>query len=182
MPTGLKRYHQSGQSHFVTFSCYHRQPKFVDATIYGLFPVCLENMRRLFAMRIYGYVVMPEHVHLLVSEPKQGTLADAIHYLKLSFAKLIRSRATAQVSVQKQDANLGHQSSSFWQKRYHDRNLRDVQEFTVKLRYLHRNPVKRGLVKEPGDWKWSSFRHYAFREMGVVEIESEWTARDRELR
>ena len=108
MPTGLKRYHQSGQSHFVTFSCYHRQPKFVDATIYGLFPVCLENMRRLFAMRIYGYVVMPEHVHLLVSEPKQGTLADAIHYLKLSFAKRVRGLCRAQVSVQKQDANLGH--------------------------------------------------------------------------
>ncbi len=52
----------------------------------------------------------------------------------------------------------------------------------MKLRYLHRNPVKRGLVKDPGEWEWSSFRHYAFREMGVVEIESEWTARDRELK
>ena len=52
----------------------------------------------------------------------------------------------------------------------------------MKLRYLHRNPVKRGLVKEPGDWEWSSFRHYAFRENGVVEIESEWTGRDRELK
>ena len=51
----------------------------------------------------------------------------------------------------------------------------------MKLRYLHRNPVKRELVKEAKDWRWSSFRHYAFREMGVVEIESEWTARDRDL-
>ena len=74
--------------------------------------------------------------------------------------------------------NLG--SGPFWQKRYHDRNVRDAHEFAVKLRYLHRNPVKRGLVKGPRDWKWSSFRHYALREIGVVEIESEWTARDRE--
>jgi hypothetical protein len=44
------------------------------------------------------------------------------------------------------------------------------------------NPVKRGLVKEAGDWKWSSLRHYALRENGVLEIESEWTARDRELK
>ena len=50
----------------------------------------------------------------------------------------------------------------------------------MKLGYIHQNPVKRGLVKAAEDWKWSSFRHYAFREMGVVEIESEWTARDRE--
>ena len=68
----------------------------------------------------------------------------------------------------------------FWQKRYYDRNVRDYREFTIKLRYLHRNPVKRGLVNDPADWKWSSFRHYAFPEIGVVEIESEWTARDRE--
>lgn len=50
------------------------------------------------------------------------------------------------------------------------------------LNWLGWKPVKRGLVRDPGDWKWSSFRHYAFREMGVVEIESEWTGRDRELK
>lgn len=55
-----------------------------------------------------------------------------------------------------------------------------MREFIEKLRYTHRNPVKRGLVKEPGDWKWSSFRHHTRREIGPVEIESEWTARDRE--
>ena len=62
-------------------------------------------------------------------------------------------------------ANLGSENPNpFWQKRYYDRNVRDAREFAVKLRYLHRNPVKRGLVKEPGDWEWSSFRHYALRE------------------
>ena len=134
-------------------------------------------------------------MHLLVSEPEHGTLAEAMHYLKLSFSKRARSLTGAQVSVQTMDANpsagsgqaLGHQQQNsecepFWQKRYYDRNVRSVREFGIKLRYLHRNPVKRGLVREPGDWKWSSFRHYAFREMGVVEIESEWTGRDRELK
>jgi hypothetical protein len=58
--------------------------------------------------------------------------------------------------------------------------VRDYHEFTVKLRYLHRNPVERGLVVNPEDWKWSSYRHYALRETGVVEIESQWTATDRE--
>jgi putative transposase len=121
-------------------------------------------------MGVYGYVVMPEHVHLLLSEPEKGFLADAIHYLKLSFSKRLTHRCRYKPE------------GSFWQKRYYDRNVRNWREFTVKLRYLHRNPVKRGLVKNPADWKWSSFRHYAFREIGVVEIESEWTARDRELK
>ena len=90
-----------------------------------------------------------------------------MHYLKLSFAKGLRSRSP-------------EQSGTFWQKRYYDRNVRDHREFTVKLRYLHRNPVKRGLDRSPEEWKWSSYRHYALRETGIVEIESEWTARDRE--
>ena len=137
-------------------------------------------------------------VHLLLSEPEHGTLAVAIHYLKLSFAKRLRgqrigapsSRVGAPepaLSLSKGSplfwANLGSEKlGSLWQKLYYDRNVRDAQEFAVKLRYLHRNPVKRGLVKEPGDWEWSSFRHYALRENGVVEIESEWTGRDRELK
>ena len=168
MTRGLERFHQSGQSHFLTFSCYRRQARFSSPARYDQFVLCLERMRRKFSMRVYGYVVMPEHIHLLVSEPDRQTLADAIHYLKLSFAKQLRRTAS--------------EPESFWQKRYYDRNVRDAEEFAVKLRYLHRNPVKRGLVKELGDWKWSSFRHYALRESGVVEIESEWTARDRETK
>jgi putative transposase len=70
--------------------------------------------------------------------------------------------------------------AQLWQKRYYDRNVRDHREFLEKLRYIHRNPVKRGLVQRPEDWPWSSFRHYAEGEVGVVEIESQWTARQRE--
>jgi putative transposase len=158
---GLKRFQQSAQSHFVTFTCYHRRRGFDSPAVYDLFVQVLEEMRCSFGLCVYGYVIMPEHVHLLLSEPQRGLLADAMHYLKLSFAK-----------------RLG--SGVFWQKRYYDRNVRDEPEFREKLRYIHRNPVKRGLVVEPGDWRWSSFRHYALRERGVVEIESEWTARDRE--
>lgn len=87
MPYGLKRFQQSAQSHFVTFTCYHRQPGFSSPAARDLFIEILERMRCRFALCIYGYVVMPEHVHLLVSEPRQGLLADAMHYLKLSFAK-----------------------------------------------------------------------------------------------
>ena len=59
---------------------------------------------------------MPEHVHLLVNEPPCATVADAVHYLKLSFAKRVQSLVMAG-------------SGSFWQKRYYDRNVRDAEEF-----------------------------------------------------
>ena len=181
MPHGLKRLQQSAQSHFVTFTCYHRRRGFETPCVYELFIHVLEEMRCHFALCVYGYLVMPEHVHLLLSEPQRGLLADAIHYLKLSFAK----RLVAQVRAPLLGANLGSSSQHlasgvFWQKRYYDRNVRDEREFVEKLRYIHRNPVKAGLCNLPEDWQWSSFRHYALREKGVVEIESEWTARDRE--
>ena len=106
---------------------------------------------------------MPEHVHLLVSEPRQAVLAKALQALKLSVAVQQLPRP-------------------FWQRRYYDFNVFNPDKRTEKLRYMHRNPVKRGLVNEPLEWAWSSFRHYASGVDGKVEIESEWTAARRDRR
>jgi hypothetical protein len=78
MPWGLTRYHHSGQSYFVTFSCYQRRPLFMTDASRRLFENALERVRRSFRLRVYGYVVMPEHIHLLVSEPERDTLADVL--------------------------------------------------------------------------------------------------------
>jgi len=164
MPWGLKHFQQTRQIHFLTFSCYHRQPKFTNATARDTFVSALERVRENYGLCIYGYVVMPEHVHLLVSEPERSTLAQAIKSLKQGVARRLALRA----------------ADSFWQARYYDFNVWSEKKFVEKLRYIHRNPVKRGLVARPEDWPWSSFRHYAMGESGVVEIESQWTARKRE--
>jgi putative transposase len=100
---------------------------------------------------------------LLISEPEVELLATAIQALKISVAR------REMHYHEKGDATL-------WQKRYYDHNVRSYQSFVEKLRYIHRNPVKRGLAGNPEDWKWSSFRHYSKAEAGAVEIESEWTA------
>jgi len=65
----------------------------------------------------------------------------------------------------------------FWQDRYFDRNISGEAACSEVIRYIHRNPVKRGLVASPELYQWSSFNHYATGARGVVEIESEWTAR-----
>ncbi len=169
MPRGLKRFQESRHTHFVTFSCYRRQARLQPPARCDLFVEKLEQTRQRFALRVYGWVAMPEHVHLLLSEPDHGRLATAIQSLKLAVAK----------SVPGLGVEVG-EPAQFWQKRYYDRNVRDYEEFVEKLRYIHRNPVKRGLVKQPEGWPWSSFRHYATGEAGVVQIESEWTARRRE--
>jgi putative transposase len=157
----LVRYHQTGHFHFLTFSCYHRQKHFNTTAARDRFEASLETIRKRYDFLVLGYVVMPEHIHLLVSEPKLAILAKAIQALKLS------------VSVQQK-------SHPFWQARYHDFNVFTERKFVEKLRYTHRNPVKRGLVAKPEDWPWSSFRHYALGETGTVEIESAWTVQRRE--
>ncbi len=106
---------------------------------------------------------MPEHVHLLISEPPERTLADALKSLK-----------------QRVSRRLIGGGIHFWEKRYYDFNVRNHEQFVEKLRYIHRNPLKRGLCDRPENWEWSSFRHYASGCVGRVEIESEWTARLRE--
>src|SRR5271166_4681353 len=155
MPWGLVRFQQSRCLHFITFSCYRRQP-FLDTTYAkNVFERSLEQTRCSYRLFVIGYVVMPEHIHLLVSEPERATLARAIQSLKQSVSQKLHS-------------HHGH----FWQARYYDFSVFTPKKRVEKLNYIHRNPVHRGLVDKPEDWPWSSFRHYATGEVGTVQIES----------
>jgi putative transposase len=158
VPWGLRRYQQTKQLHFITFSCYRRLPYLQSVRAKRLFEIAFEEARIKYGMLVFGYVVMPEHVHFLVSEPERELLSTAIRAIKQSVArKLIGER------------------EHFWQARYYDFNVWSASKIREKLRYMHRNPVKRGLVEKPEDWPWSSFRHYLTGEPCVVEVESEWT-------
>ncbi|HEX7285422.1 MAG TPA: transposase [Candidatus Angelobacter sp.] len=165
MPSRLKRYQQTGQLHYITFTCYRRRKHLQSDCACDVFERTLEHVRRWYGFQIVGYVVMPEHVHLLVSEPERSTLSVVLQMPK-------------QISSRKLQARGGDQP--FWQKRYYDFNVFSDRKRIEKLRYIHRNPVKRGLVEKPDDWKWSSYRHYQTGAEGAVEIESEWTATKRE--
>src|SRR5215831_3376013 len=165
MPWGLKRFQKTRQSHFVTFCCYHRQPLFTVPETYRVFRKALERIRRNYRLRVYGYVVMPDHVHLLLSEPERATLADALKSLKQGVSRRLLRSSSITTKIMggplKPAFGLSGESKHFWQKRYYDFNIRNYPQFVEKLRYIHRNPVRRGLCERPEDWEWSSFRHYA---------------------
>ena len=175
MPWGLKRFQHSGQGHFVTFCCYHRRPLLSTDESRRAFESALERVRRSYGLCVYGYVIMPEHVHLLLSESQRGTLADALKSLKQGVSRRLIGNFPL-----KPKPGLSGPPQHFWQKRYYDFNIRNYAQFVEKLRYIHRNPVNRGLCDRPEDWPWSSFLHYASGAEGRVEIESEWIARKRE--
>ncbi len=164
MPQGLERRQQTKEDlHFLTFSCYHRQPFLSNPLAADRFEVALEWARRRYGFYIVAYVVMPEHVHLLISEPERGTIASVVQAIKQSVGRTIA-------------AGRHH----FWQERYYDFNLWTRKKRIEKTQYIHRNPVHRGLVENPEDWPWSSFRDYATGEERGVEVESYWTGQKRE--
>ncbi len=181
MPRGLKRYQNVGTLHFITFSCYRRQPLLMKHGAGEMFEQALEEARVKYGFYVFGYVVMPEHVHLLVSEPERGTLATAIKALKQSVARR-QVRLGAGLSSPKQKdphkqnpivwGTQNQGARHFWQTRYHDFNVCTPEKRVEKLKYIHRNPVHRGLVEKPEDWPWSSYRHCALGELGTVQIES----------
>ena len=91
MPRGLKRYQQADEFHFITFSCYRREQLLATLPSRRIFEQTLERVRRWYGLCVFGYVVMPEHVHLLVSEPERSSLAVALQMLKQITAQKLRS-------------------------------------------------------------------------------------------
>jgi putative transposase len=164
MPKGLVRYQKCGAFHFLTFSCYRRMPLLGKDAAYRVFERGLEAVRRRYDLVVAGYVLMPEQVHLLVGEPGISSLAVALQVLKQKTSRKLKSPGDVR----------------FWQRRSYDFNVHSERKRVEKLRYMHRNPVRRGLAAKPEDWPWSSFLHYATGKMGTVEIESGWTAQRRE--
>ena len=159
MPSGLKRFQNAESLHFIPFSCFHRLPLPEAPGARETFEAVLEETRAHHRARVYAYVPMPEHVHLLVNEPPQILLAQ--------FLKVVKQRTSRK---------LRGERKKFWQDRTYDSNVRGEKARSEVIRYIHRNPVKRRLVEKPEDWPWSSFRHYATGVNGTVEIESQWTA------
>ena len=160
MPHGLKRFQRAEALHFVTFSCFHRLPLLEAPGAKQTVEAILEQTRARHQARLYAYVLMPEHVHLLINEPPSILLSQFLKALKQTASRKLRG-----------------DREQFWQPRYFDANVRGEAARSEVIRYIHRNPVKRGLVRSPGEYRWSSFNHYATGVRSVVEIESEWTAR-----
>ncbi len=172
MPWNLTRYYGNGDLHFITCSCYRRQPLLGSKRRRDLFLTVLEQVRRRYEFVVLGYVIMPEHFHLLISEPQERTPSTVMQALKLGFARRVlmqmrRRRHPAQPEL------FERTPQHIWQKRFYDFNVWTERKRIQKLRYIHRNPVQRGLVASPEQWRWSSYRAYAFGEVGAVKV-NEW--------
>ncbi len=114
----------------------------------------LEDARRRLGFLLCGYVMMPDHWHALVWTQYPLTISQVIHDVKkVSARKLHEQRGT---------------EGSVWQHQFWDRFVRHEKEFRARLEYMHRNPVEKGLVGRPEQWRWSSYNKFAL-DQGTVE-------------
>ena len=173
MTIGLHRYYGAHHLHFITWSCYRRRPLLRTAKSRDCFLDILEQVRRKYQFVVVGYVAMPEHVHLLMSEPEVGTPSDVMQALKQGSARALlpkrKRRDPRQQALFPKALRTG-----CWQVRFYDFNVWTAKKRVEKLNYMHCNPVKRGLVAQPEDWQWSSCRFYSLGEVGRVAVNEGW--------
>ena len=170
MPTRLKRRYGAGHLHFITCSCYRRMPFLRTARARDVFLKILDQVRDRYHFALVGLVIMPEHFHLLMSETKTGTPSTVMQVLKQRVSRKLRQRrrrrpSSSQLRLWQESPMAGPRS--FWQSRFYGFNVWSQKKKIEKLRYMHMNPVKRGLVSRPEDWPWSSHAFYAGRESKI---------------
>jgi len=174
MRNPLRRYYGRGDLHFVTFSCYRRRPFLGTRRARDHFVRILNEVRSRYRFRLVGYVVMPEHVHLLLSEPKKGNPSKILQVLKQTVSRKLRGRrrksAADQLSLPFGDPR--RDAEHFWQRRFYDFNVWSGKKLREKLEYMHGNSVQRKLVQHPKDWPWSSWSYYAKGEEGLTRIDA----------
>lgn len=153
----MERRYGFGHLHFITCSCYRRTPLLDTAKARDAFLESLIQVRARFDFALVGYVVMPEHVHLLMSEPNSGDPSLVMKSLKEQVSRRLCST---------------RDGDHFWQRRFYDFNVWSERKWNEKLNYIHHNPVKRGLVEQARDWRWSSYSYLLARREEYLSAQS----------
>jgi putative transposase len=160
-----KRWDTPWQAHFLTFSCFQRRPLLNRDRTRTWFIDSLQRARTTAGFDLWAFVLMPEHVHLLIWPHEGAKISHILTAIKLPVARqaagFLRKHAPEQLATLTAGSE-GRRTYRFWQPGGgYDRNMRSIRDIHEKLRYIHNNPVTRKLVTRPQEWGWSSARAWA---------------------
>jgi len=165
-----RRYNNPGHAHALTFSCFQSRPFMQSDRTCGYFIDALTRAREKHCFDLWAYVVMPEHIHLLILPKEENySISCILASIKQSVARraMIFLRRYNPTGLSQLSTGQKHPPYRFWQDGGgYDRNL--VRERVVRntIEYIHHNPIRRGLVNQPEDWEWSSCRAW----MGIENV------------
>ncbi len=172
--TKLRHYDEWDTCRFITFGCHNRLSLLTDQEDILIFLETLKSICHKYEISLLGYVVMPDHVHLLLLPQRRVKLGQVIGEIKsLSARRIIerwRSRSESRLTSL-QIIRDGEARKSLWLRRCYDHNCRSIKSVLEKIQYCHNNPVNRGLVDKAEDWQWSSYRFYKGSEDTVLSID-----------
>jgi len=172
----VKHFNVSGHWRELTFSCYRRLPLLAEDRHRILLSRAIDAAMAVARFRLAGFVIMPEHVHLIVfPADDQSQVSHLLSAIKRPMSFRVKQDMTsrgdsrlASLSVQERP---GKHVFRFWQEGPgYDRNLIQPQAVLKTLEYAHDNPVRRGLCRHPAEWKWSSWHHYYLPEDVDAEL------------
>ena len=177
----LKHFYDQNHFHYLTDSTYRRVRIFDSDRFKRKFIQTLNDLRAELGFKVFGYVLMPEHCHLLIWP---GAAANPSQIMQ----KL--SERTANFIIRNLRQNLAfpwcqrmlkrfespptvhhHAHYRVWNRRGYDMNIWSEKKRKQKIDYMHNNPVKRGLVAHPGDWPWSSWRFYYLEDSSILAMD-----------
>ncbi len=157
-----KRYEGEGHARYLTFSCFQNQSLLTpeNARLWLVEAIAQAKAKQPFDL--WAWVAMPEHVHLLLWPQKEVKVGAILQSIKQSVTlRAIHFAQTQQPDLLAAMRDLqpnGELAYRFWQRGGgHDRNIFSVAEVHEKINYIHANPVRRGMVDHPQDWRWSSW-------------------------
>jgi REP-associated tyrosine transposase len=177
----LQRHYGENHLHYLTTSTYRRARVFDSERFKRHFVAALAELRSELGFRILGYVLMPEHFHLLIWPSAEANPSQIMQKLKGRTARFILKT----LRQNRQHAWCARMMSRFalpgtvhdeascrvWQRRFYDMNVWSEKKRLEKLNYMHNNPVKRRLVNAPGEWPWSSWRYYYLQEASIIAMD-----------
>ena len=174
----VKHYEQELHAHYLTFSCYRRLWLFKHPDLYQRFINHLDQTRDRMGFKLWAYVVMPNHVHLLLFPGNDNTISKILFALKRPFAYMaVRylQEKFPEISEKITDQHAGKIVNRFWQRGGgYDRNIYSENSLLKTINYINYNPVRKGLVKDAVNWKWSSARFWEEHIDNPIKIDKPW--------
>jgi len=170
----LRHFDNDGTARFITFCTRNRFPIFVNDILRSILADAIDRMRIRTGFRLLGYVIMPEHVHLIIVPAGDMKIGSVIGEIKRISAKRILQlikEGYSDLAGKLTITDHGRKKFALWQPRCYDHNCRTTKSILDKLTYCHNNPVKRGLVGSPGEWRWSSHNYYSGMRNILIEID-----------
>lgn len=169
----MRRIEKSNRARYVTFSNYRRLPLLGRPAIRNVFADVLVEARTLYDFRLIAWVAMPEHVHMiLMPRPPEESIVEPLWWLKREVGRRVVARWRELDAPILGKITLHNGRVKYWQPGGgYDRVIRSEHDLIEKIRYIHLNPVRRGLVEQPEDWAWSSARWYKGISEGQVPID-----------